>query len=194
MRIVGILLAAGRGVRFGGAKLLSTLPGHGRGVAAGIPIGVAACRQLQKAVTEVVAVVRPGDKLLASQLRDAGARVVVCARADEGMGASLACAIAAAHDADGWLVALADMPWIAAATLRAVAAALESGAVVAAPFHGDERGHPIGFGKDCGAALAALSGDEGAKSVVAAHRARLVRVVVDDPGILRDVDTPADLI
>jgi molybdenum cofactor cytidylyltransferase len=193
LRIVGILLAAGRGARFGGAKLLAALPAQGSGLAPHTPVGVAACRRLRDAVTEVVAIVRPGDTILEAQLRDAGARVVVCARADEGMGASLACGVAAARDADAWLVALGDMPWIAAATLRAVAAALESGAVIAAPFHGDERGHPVGFGKECRAALAALRGDEGAKSVIAAHRGQLVRVAVADPGILQDIDTPADL-
>ena len=67
------------------------------------------------------------------------------------------------------------------------------GALVAAPFHRGERGHPVGFGAACYAALAALTGDEGAKTVVAAQRDRVVRVEVDDAGILRDVDTPSDL-
>jgi len=44
------------------------------------------------------------------------------------------------------------------------------------------------------AALAALTGDDGAKSVVAAHRDSLVRIDVDDAGVLRDVDRPADLV
>ena len=41
--------------------------------------------------------------------------------------------------------------------------------------------------------LATLTGDDGAKSVVAAHADSLARIDVDDAGILRDVDTPADL-
>ena len=145
------------------------------------------------AIPEVIAVVRPDDPALAAALGAAGARVVRCANADAGMGASLACAVRAAPDAAAWVVALADMPWITPATIARVVAALADGAPVVAPFHGGERGHPVGFGQPCYEALATLTGDEGAKSVVAAHRDRIVRIDVDDPGILRDVDTTADL-
>jgi molybdenum cofactor cytidylyltransferase len=184
--IVGILLAAGRGTRFGGDKLLALLPG-------GECVGAAACRHLLAAVPHVIAVVRPDDPALAAALGAAGARVVRCANADDGMGASLACAVQAAPEAAGWIVALADMPGILPATIARVATAVAEGALVAAPFHSGERGHPVGFGKTCYAALAALTGDEGAKAVVAAHRDRMVRIDVDDPGILCDVDTKADL-
>ncbi len=109
------------------------------------------------------------------------------------MGASLACGVSSTPDATGWIVALADMPWVLPETIARVAAAVTEGAPVAAPFHRGERGHPVGFGRVCHSALAALTGDEGAKSIVAAHRDSLARIDVDDPGILRDVDTPADL-
>jgi molybdenum cofactor cytidylyltransferase len=95
--------------------------------------------------------------------------------------------------AAGWVVALADMPWIAPESIARVAAAVATGAQVAAPFHRGERGHPVGFGRACYAELAALSGDIGARAVIAAHRDALVRIDVDDLGILRDVDAPADL-
>jgi molybdenum cofactor cytidylyltransferase len=191
VHIVGILLAAGRGERFGGAKLLAPLSAGNSHQ--GIGVGEAACRRLVAACAEVVAVVRPGDAALSAALRGAGARVIACPRADEGMGASLACGVAAAADADGWVVALADMPWIAPATIAGIVAALHGGAVAAAPFHRGERGHPVGFGRACGSALAALTGDEGARRVVAALGDRLVRIDVDDEGTLRDVDTPSDL-
>jgi molybdenum cofactor cytidylyltransferase len=204
--VVGILLAAGSGVRFGGDKLLARLGAEPRGdldeVAAmprtqsdfdGECIGTAACRNLLVALPRVIAVVRPGDAALAAALGASGARIVRCGRADEGMGASLACGVAAAPDASGWIVALADMPWIQPGTIARVAAAIAEGAPVAAPFHRGERGHPVGFAKICYEALAALGGDEGAKSIIAAHRDSLARIDVDDPGILRDVDTPADL-
>jgi molybdenum cofactor cytidylyltransferase len=183
--VVGILLAAGRGERFGGDKLLEPL---GAGT-----VGATACRNLLAAVPEVLAVVRPGDAQLAAALADAGARIVECADADEGMGASLACGVRTASDAGGWVIALADMPWIDAGTIARVAAAVAGGAVVAAPFHRGRRGHPVGFGRDCAAALAVLRGDDGAKAVVAAHAAAMLRIDVDDAGVLRDVDTPNDL-
>ncbi len=113
--------------------------------------------------------------------------------ADDGMGASIACAVRATPDAAAWIVALADMPWIKPSTIARVVAAVAEGVPVVAPFHAGERGHPIGFGRTCQTALLALTGDEGAKSVVAAHHDRVVRIDVDDPGILRDVDVPTDL-
>jgi len=193
MRVVGVLLAAGRGARFGGAKLLAPLPGPAHGVSAGTPIGVASCGHLVAALPEVIAVVRPGDSVLAGQLRDIGARVVECARADEGMGCSLACGIVAAADADGWVIALADMPWIAPATIAAVADALEGGADIAAAAYQGRRAHPVGFARHHFAALAALTGDDGARSVVGAHLDRLRMIHVADDGVVRDVDTVADL-
>lgn len=184
---VGILLAAGAGRRYGGDKLLAPLPD-------GTTIGEASCRAMHAALGSVVAVLRPGDAALAAALAECGARIVHCARADEGMGASLACGVEAAADAQGWVVGLADMPWVASATIRAVADALVAGASIAAPFHRGERGHPVGFSAAHRDALSALRGDEGAKGVLAAHRTALVRIDVDDPGVLRDIDLRADLL
>jgi molybdenum cofactor cytidylyltransferase len=193
MRLIGILLAAGRGARFGGAKLLTPLPVATHGVSAGTAIGVASCLHMLSTLPEVFAVVRPGDSMLASQLRAAGARVVECARADEGMGASLACGVAATAAADGWIVALADMPWIAPASIAMVADALRAGASIVATSHIGVRGHPVGFASRYYAALAGLSGDEGAKSILAAQREHLQLIEVADGGVLRDVDTPSDI-
>jgi len=193
MRIVGILLAAGAGTRFGGDKLLAPLRVAFDDVPAGTPIGVVACRHLLAALPETIAVVRPGDAELALALTAEGARVIECARADEGMGASLACGVAATADADGWVVALADMPWIRPATVRSVAAALADGADIAAPFLAGQRGHPVAFSRMHYAALAALGGDEGARSLLATHRHAIRPIAVDDPGITRDVDREADL-
>lgn len=185
--IAGVLLAAGRATRFGGAKLTARLPDDGE------PVAVRACRSLLAVLPRTVAVVRPGDAELAAALRATGALVIACPDADRGMGASLACGVAAAGRADGYVVALADMPWVAPATTRAVAAALAAGAPVAAPWHAGRRGHPVGFGRACEAALLALGGDEGARGVFAARERDAVRIDVDDPGCLADVDRPGDL-
>lgn len=185
--IVGVLLAAGGAKRFGGAKLLAPLPGDGE------PVGVRSCRNLLAVLPWTVAVVRPGDAELAAALRGIGALVVTCPDADRGMGTSLAFGVAAAGGADGLVVALADMPWVAPATTRAVAAALAAGAEVAAPWHAGRRGHPVGFGRACEPALLALAGDEGARQVLATRERPVVRIDVDDPGCLVDVDRPEDL-
>ncbi|HYT97073.1 MAG TPA: nucleotidyltransferase family protein [Casimicrobiaceae bacterium] len=189
MRIVGILLAAGGSVRFGSDKLIEPLLQAAGDCAAGTPIGVAACRHLGAAVSATVAVVRPSDTVLATMLRDAGARVVECARAEEGMGVSLACGVQAAPDAGAWLIALADMPWIRLSTINLLASALAAGADIVAPSYHGERGHPVGFARRHYGALAATTGDEGARAVLLANRATLHLVSTDDPGVVRDVDT-----
>ena len=191
--IVGILLCAGRATRFGGAKLLAPLARDARGAPAGTPVAVAAAMHLAAALPSSLAVVRVDDAELSDRLHIAGLRVVRCANAGDGMGASLACGVTGAPEAGAWIVALGDMPWIAPATVTAVAAALAAGAEIAAPSFRGARGHPVGFSRRHYAALAALSGDSGARALVERHRERLTRVDVDDPGILADVDTPLDL-
>ncbi len=109
------------------------------------------------------------------------------------MGASLAAGVAAARQADGWVVALGDMPWIGAGTVASVADTVRDGALLAAPCYGGRGGHPVGFGARLGRELLGLDGDAGGRMVVAANRSHLVRVAVSDPGVLRDVDTPGDL-
>lgn len=185
MRIAGILLAAGAGTRFGGGKLLAKL-------ADGTTVGRRACANLVAAVPDVIAVVRPGDDELAEELAAAGARVTVCPDAQAGMGASLAHGVRAAGDADAVMIALADMPWIRPETFRAVVAELRRGEQLVVPRHQGKRGHPVGFGRVHHPALTVLGNDEGAREVIA--RATGIRWIdIDDPGALRDVDTPADL-
>ena len=194
MRIAGILLAAGGAVRFGGDKLLEPLPAPTDDCDAGTPVGIAACRHLAAAVSETIAVVRPHDLALAECLRDAGARVVRCSRADEGMGASLACGVQSVPDADAWLIALADMPWIKTSTIAMLASALANGADIVAPSYQGARGHPVGFSQRHFAALAALTGDEGARNVVISNRSALSLLETDDAGVLRDIDTRSELL
>ncbi len=195
-RIVGVLLAAGSGTRFGGDKLRAMLGQHPLLRAQereGAAVGALACRALHAALAETVAVVRPGDDVLAALLRGEGARIVECAESAEGMGRSLACGVRAAADADGWVVALADMPWVRASTFDAVATALHDGAPIAAATFDGRRGNPVGFARTSLATLTALGGDRGARDLVTAAGDALVKVAVDDPGVLRDVDLPRDL-
>src|SRR4051812_18453828 len=192
-RIIGLLLAAGQGARFGGDKLLATIPIPPAAAAVHVPIGVAAARNLVDAIPDSIAVVRPRDAQLAAHFTDAGLRVVPCMNAGDGMGATLACGIAAAGDADGWIIALGDMPWIAPATIRAIAAAVASGADIVAPSYRGQRGHPVGFSRRHREALSALTGDAGARVVIARELANVTWIDVDDDGVLRDVDTAADL-
>lgn len=183
---VGVLLAAGSGSRFGSNKLLHPL-------LTGVPIAVTAARRLRATLPRCIAVVRPGAGELAALLAAEGFEIAVCANADEGMGASLACVAQAAGTADAYLVALADMPFIRASSMEAVRDALIDGVALAAPYFRSRRGHPVGIAGRFRDELLAARGDEGARQLLQAHAAELLKIPVGDPGVIRDIDTPADL-
>ena len=107
-----------------------------------------------------------------------------------GVGFSIAAGVSASPNAPGWLVLPADMPLIRTQTLQLVARQLSKHPVVFAQHQG-RRGHPVGFAAELYSELIALTGDEGAKRLVSRYPAHAV--VVDDAGVLLDVDTPQDL-
>jgi molybdenum cofactor cytidylyltransferase len=184
--VTAVLLAAGAGKRFGGDKLLHPL-------ADGVAIAAHAARNLIAAGLEVIAVVRWGDFPLYDMLEQEGCQVTMFQGAARGMGASLAHGVAQARGADGWVVALADMPRIAPDTIKKVIAALEGGAPIAAPVRNGERGHPVGFGTQLRDELLALDGDQGARAVIERHRDTVKLLECDDPGILLDIDRKSDV-
>ncbi|AOZ05055.1 nucleotidyltransferase family protein [Cupriavidus malaysiensis] len=185
----GILLAAGFGRRFDPAgardKLLETLPG-GR-----TTVAWRSARTLAVALPGALAVVRPGSEALAQELRRAGCRVLEAPEARAGMGAALRAAVAATPQARGWVVALADMPWLSLELVRAVALSITTPDTIAAPWRDGRRGHPVGFGPHWREALLQLDGDEGARALLKTQP--VTRILTEDDGAFRDVDTPADL-
>lgn len=184
--LIGVLLAAGSASRFGSNKLLHPL-------LTGVPIAVTAARRLRATLPRCIAVVRPGAEELRALLKAEGFETVVCANAEEGMGASLACAAETAGIVEGYLVALADMPFIRASSMEAVRNALAGGAPLVAPYFRSRRGHPVGIAGRFRDELRAARGDEGARQLLQTHAAELVKIPVGDPGVIRDIDTPADL-
>ena len=186
MNIVGLLLAAGSSTRFGSDKLRQALP-HG------VSIAVQAARQLKAEVPRVLAVVKPGANELAAALEREKCQIVVCENAAEGMGASLACAARAAGQAEGYLVALGDMPFVRRSSIAAVRDALIAGAPLVAPYFRARRGHPVGISGAFFQQLLACKGDEGAKQLLNENAERLIKIPIGDPGVIRDIDTPGDL-
>ena len=184
--IAAILLAAGAGARFGGDKLLHPLED-------GVAIAAHAARNLLAATPDVVAVVRWGDFPLYEMLEQEGCQVTMFQGAARGMGASLAHGVAQARGADGWVVALADMPRVPVAIIKEIIASLAGGTLIAAPVHKGERGHPVGFGSALRDELLALDGDQGARAVLERHRNAVKLVECADPGVLYDIDRRADL-
>ena len=184
--IFAVLLAAGAGTRFGGGKLIHPLDD-------GVPIAAHAARNLIAAGLDVIAVIRPGDFPLADVLEQEGCTVTPCPDASRGMGHTLAHGVAQSRDAAGWVIALADMPRVKPATIRAVASAVAAGDLIAAPGYRGERGHPVGFNARLRDELLTLVGDTGARPVLERHRDAMRHIECDDPGVLLDIDVKADL-
>ncbi|MDO9596409.1 MAG: nucleotidyltransferase family protein [Azoarcus sp.] len=184
----GILLAAGYGRRFDPAgnrdKLLEPL-------ADGHALLWHSARHLCAALPGSIAVIRPDQSARRLALEDAGCRVLECAAAQDGIGTALAAAVGASRGADGWLVALGDMPWLPEDVICRVAAAIARPDTIAAPVHNGVRGHPVAFGAAWGDRLAALSGDRGARELL--HGTALTLIDTTEAGVVRDVDRPADL-
>jgi molybdenum cofactor cytidylyltransferase len=184
-----IVLAAGKGSRFLGAehKLAQHL---GATTVFGCTLQHAIASHLQVIVVTTEGLADIARRSVAARdvvvLPDVGAP----GQAQLGMGYSIACGVAARPDADGWLILPGDMPRVQPTTLQAVARELDHHAVAYAQYKG-RRGHPVGFSPELYSELAELSGDEGARRLIARYPA--VGVEVDDPGVLVDVDTLADL-
>ena len=182
----GLLLAAGHATRFGADKLLRALPD-------GTPVALASARAMQAVLPRVAAVVRRDNRPLWDLLQSAGVELIEAPTEDEGMGASLASGVRATVDAAGWIVALADMPFVRPETFASVLSALQSGALLAAPSYQGRRGHPVGFHRRYYSALESLTGDQGARALLQSEQAHLWLIARPDPGILRDIDVPEDI-
>jgi molybdenum cofactor cytidylyltransferase len=107
-----------------------------------------------------------------------------------GMGDSIAAAVRATPNAQGWLILPADLPLIQSATLLGVAHALQSADHVV-PMVGDQRGHPVGFAAKYGLELSNLKGNKGAAQLNIARAA--TKLIVKDVGCVTDIDTLEDL-
>lgn len=106
-----------------------------------------------------------------------------------GLGHSLAQAIEATDTATGWLVALADMPYIKPATWQRMAQTIQPQALAVPTFHG-QRGHPRVIGCHHAEQLRALHGDQGAQQLFSLPAVQ--ELAVEDRGILLDIDIPSD--
>jgi molybdenum cofactor cytidylyltransferase len=184
--IVGILLAAGQGRRFGGDKCLALLPD-------GTPMGLRSAQNLSQVVDSLVCVVRPDDLTLKTILNNHGFHTVDCPDAALGMSASLKAGVMATAKAQGWVIALADMPLIQPDTHQLLVNELREQRGIVRPSYDGQAGHPVLFSQQYHNELLALSGDSGAKAVLKRHKAQLRMVAVDDAGVLQDFDTKESL-
>lgn len=183
---VGILaLAAGSARRFGADKRLARL-------ASGQTVLSAFLAQAGASGLPILLCLAEQDTGLAMEIESTRVTCLLCRRAREGMGATLAEGVGGIPDWDGVLVALADMPWISPDTYRRLARCL-SGSTICVPAYHGLRGHPVGFGSAFFGELSRLGGDTGARIVLDRHPGEVREVEVDDPAIRLDIDHPGDL-
>lgn len=184
--ICGILLAAGQSLRFGQNKLLQPLPD-------GTPLLTQTVNNMHPGVDRLIVVVPPQHAPLAEILDTDRVEMIINNAASDGMGSSLACGVAASLEADGWIIGLADMPWIPSSIIKRVASALHEGWPLVAPRYQQQRGHPVGFHHRFAPELLTLQSDQGARSVLQQHQSEIHFIDCQEPGILLDIDTPDDL-
>jgi molybdenum cofactor cytidylyltransferase len=60
------------------------------------------------------------------------------------------------------------------------------------PRYGERRGHPVIFSRSIFPELLAAPPEEGAKTVVHAHRSETLELVTEDKGVTIDIDTPEE--
>jgi len=194
--IAAVVLAAGASRRFGADKLLHPVKA-GNSM---MPLIARSLLPWLDAFSQVTVVVRADSDELRRQVEQAlgpekaaAVRWCVCPDAMLGMSASLAAGVAYNHNADGWLIGLADMPVISSAIIGEVRDAIASGASLAAPYCDGQRGHPVGFAARYRDELLALQGDAGAREILKREAGSLLRIDTTDPGIFTDIDNPEDL-
>ena len=185
--VAALILAAGASSRMGHPKQL--LDWNGRPL-----VRAAAEVALAARLDPLLVVVGGAQTAVADAL--AGLPLQMIANPDyaHGQSTSLRAGIAAlGQDADAVVVLLGDQPFVTAAIVEQLVAEWRtSRAVIVAPTYVGQRGNPVLFARAVFPELLAVQGDQGARAVLAAERARVRLVAFDDPRPLADIDTPED--
>jgi molybdenum cofactor cytidylyltransferase len=189
-RIAAILLAAGESRRMGYPKPLLRI-GDESFISRTTAIVLATASRV------VIVLGAHSDRIRPAIAGGPGSTVVENPNYARGQLSSLKVGLAEAFGsgADAAIVHLADHPLVTPATFRALVDGYNKTRrpIVVARFRG-RRGHPVIFDHSVFAELMAASEDEGARVVVNADPQRVLYVDVEDPGVVLDLDTPADLV
>lgn len=187
---LAVILAAGASSRFGSNKLLHTMA-DGQALI---------CHSLAAYIEsdcQVACVLRPDNssdyKKLSDLLISLSVTVIECRNADQGMSASIAAAAAYAEQKNQpLLLGLGDMPFLKSKTIKQLLQAKNLlKPEILYPSYQGKQGHPVFFSNQKLPALGQLTGDKGAKLLLQSKIAQAL--VVDDPGVFRDVDKLTDL-
>ncbi|MTI64801.1 nucleotidyltransferase family protein [Methylophaga sp.] len=189
-----VVLAAGQSSRFGSDKLLHPIAIQGERK----PLIFHSLYPWLTIFSNVDVVIREDNLTLLHLLENcefsSRLRLIPAENARQGMSASFIAGIQANIEADGWLIGLADMPYINSLVIADSLAALEAGAAITLPEFSGRRGHPVGLVADLLPQLMALKGDKGARDIIRASARPICFISSVDEGIFRDVDTREDLL
>ncbi|HET9228258.1 MAG TPA: nucleotidyltransferase family protein [Thermoanaerobaculia bacterium] len=179
---IAVLPAAGASRRMGRPKLL--LPFRGDTVVGSL------VRSLREGgISEIVLVTAPGDEALQSWAATAGVRVAVNPAPERGMLSTILEGVATIDESQLLAVCPADLPALLASTVRTVLAA---GSHLAVPSYRGRRGHPLVISAELIPEIRTLHLDVGLRELLDRHPEKLRVIEVDDPGAVRDVDTPEE--
>ncbi len=198
MNKVGVvLLAAGQSRRFGRQKLLFPLRMDSQRPEQ--PMLGWTIETIQQITDQLLVVVDAQQTQVIDYLDALKVEYVVNPQAQLGLGGSLACGIQAVKDRwDAAMIALGDMPFIQPESYQALLkAALPYGIVVPETLTAPDqrkRGNPVVFGQAFFDGLMSLNQDQGGRDIVRQHQDAVINVLLDDPGVLQDVDQPDDLL
>jgi nicotine blue oxidoreductase len=144
-------------------------------------------------LARTVVVLGAGADQFAAAVNPHGAEPVVCDRWRAGMAEALKTGINALAELDAAVVLLADQPLIAAAAIERVIVARRAGAVAVRATYDGRPGHPVLLGRELFDAVAALTGDMGARRLLETRAEAVIEVACDDVADPLDVDGPDDL-
>ena len=187
-RIAAIVLAAGRGQRMGAVKQLAEIDGA--------PMVRRAVETIQAAgLADIIVVTGHEAERVGAALRGLNVTIVRNPDHADGLSTSLRAGLdALPAGADAALIVLADMPAVSAADITRLVAAFDpaEGRSIVVPVHQGKRGNPILWGAAYFAEMRALSGDTGARHLLADYAEAVVEVETGR-GVLTDIDTPGEL-
>jgi molybdenum cofactor cytidylyltransferase len=187
--IVAVILSAGESSRMGRPKAL--LPVDGVRFIEKIVNALRSTR-----VGEIVAVLGHNADEMRQKISDLPVTIVVNPDYKQGQLSSLIAAIrniesGEKHRVDAILVHLVDHPYINADLVNVMIDRFyETKKLIVVPRHQGRRGHPVIFSRALFPELLAAPVDQGAKTVVHAHRDQTLEIDTDDAGVTVDIDTP----
>ena len=190
--VLGVILAAGHSTRMGRPKALLPCPPDGRPFVAQL---IAALHD--GGLSRIAVVGRAGDEGLRREVEAASPAVAYLENPSPELGqlSSLLIGVGFAESSGGTglLVVPVDMPLIRPATVRAALHAFaRSDRPILRVTHEGRHGHPVLFRAPIFQALKTADPSLGARAVLRADPDRVLNLEVDDPGVLRDFDYPAD--